>query len=49
MTAPVQQLTPRSAIAVTKSDTTVYDKNKNNMGPLSGAVRRGSEVEPFEP
>ena len=33
-TAPIQQLTPRSAIAITKSDTTVCDNS--NMGPLSG-------------
>lgn len=34
MANPVQSLTPRSAIAVTKSDTTVYDNS--NLGPLSG-------------
>lgn len=34
MAAPVQSLTPRSAIAITPSDTTVYDNS--NMGPLAG-------------
>ena len=35
MANPVQSLTPRSAIAVTKSDTTVYDAT-NNGGLISG-------------
>lgn len=40
MASPVQNLTPRSAVAITKSDTTVYDNS--NMGPLSGLYIGGA-------
>lgn len=40
MANPVQSLTPRSAIAVTKSDTTLYDEA--NGGPIAGIYVGGT-------
>lgn len=40
MASPVQSLTPRSAVLLTKSDTTIYDAG--NGGPIAGIYVGGT-------